>query len=148
MISFGFPIDVARPVGEVFAYVTDPSNLPEWQETDHVEQLTPGAVTTGTRFREIHHVLGRRLESISEVSAYELERRFDLRIVSLPARVADRWTFEAIPEGTRVHFATEGRARALLRPFESFIAGVLERRRRENHARLKRALEGQGPGSS
>jgi hypothetical protein len=144
VISFGFPIDVARPVGEVFAYVTDPSNLPEWQETDHVEQLTPGAVSAGTRFRETHQVLGRRLESITEVSAYEPERRFDLRIVSLPARVADRWTFEAIPGGTRLHFATEGRARAPFRPAERLIADVLERRRRENHARLKRALETRG----
>jgi uncharacterized protein YndB with AHSA1/START domain len=144
MIRFEFPVEVARPVHEVFAYVTDPANLPEWQETERVEQLTPGAVAAGTRFREVHQVLGRRLESISEVSAYEPERRFDLRIVSLPARVADRWTFEAIPGGTRVHFMTEGRARTPFRPVERMLAGVLERRRRENHARLKRALETRG----
>ena len=142
MIRFGFPVEVGCPVAEVFAYVTEPANLPEWQETDRVEQLTPGPVATGTRFREVRAVLGRRLESTSEVSAHRPCHRYDLDIVSPYARVADRWTFEAIPGGTRVHFSTEGRARLAFRPLERVIAEVMERRRRAHHARLKRALEG------
>jgi hypothetical protein len=141
LISFGFKVDVARSVEAVFAYVTDPATLPEWQQTDRVEQLTPGAVATGTRFREVREVLGRRLESISEVSDYLPDRRFDLRIVSGPASVTDRWTFEAIPGGTRLHFSTDGHARGPFRPLERIIASVLERRRRAHHSRLKHALE-------
>ena len=141
MINFAFPVEVSRPVEEVFAYLTDPANLAEWQETDRVEQLTPGAIATGTRLREVRTVLGRRLESISEVSRYEPDRRFDLRIVSVLARVADRWTLEPIAGGTRLHFSTEGQARTPFRPLERVIAVVLERRRRGHHARLKLALE-------
>ena len=144
MIRFGFPVDVARPVAEVFAYVTEPGNLPEWQETDQVQQLTSGSVGKGTRFREVRELFGRRLVSTSEVADHRPGSRYDLRIVSPYARVADRWTFEAIPGGTRVHFSTEGRARRALRPLERPIATVMERRRRAHHARLKRALEGRG----
>jgi uncharacterized protein YndB with AHSA1/START domain len=141
MISFGFPVDVGRPVEEVFAYLTEPASLPEWQQTDHVEQLTPGPVTTGTRFREVRELLGCRLESTSEVSAHEPGSRYDIQIASPYARVVDRWTLEATPAGTRVRFSTEGRARLPLRPLERVIAAVMERRRRGHHARLKQALE-------
>jgi len=141
VIRFAFRVDVDRPVNEVFAYLTDPENLPQWQQTKRVEQLTPGAVRTGTRFREVRTVLGRRREAITEVSDYEPDRRFDLRVVSGLARVADRWALEPVPGGTRLHFSTEGRARTPLRPLERVIAALLERRRRGHHARLKRALE-------
>jgi uncharacterized protein YndB with AHSA1/START domain len=147
VISFSFPIEVARPVPEVFEYITDPGNLPEWQGTATVEQLTPGPVGVGTRFREVRQLLGRRVESISEVSAYEPDRRFDLRIVSGPAPVDDRWAFEAVDGGTRVHFSTEGRAPRLLRPLEPVLAMILRRRREAHHRRLKRALEARAAGS-
>jgi hypothetical protein len=141
VIRFDFPIDVTRPVPEVFGYVTDPGNLPEWQGTATVEQLTAGPVGVGTRFREVRELLGRRVESISEVSAFEQDRRFDLRIVSGPAPVVDRWAFEAVGGGTRVHFSTEGRAPRLIRPLEPVLAIVLRRRRERHHRRLKLALE-------
>ena len=141
MIGFGFPVDVHRPVEDVFAYIADPSNLPEWQQTDAVEQLTPGPVATGTRLSEKRTLLGRRIESISEVTCFDPGRRFDVRVVSVYARVTDRWTFEPLAGGTRVQFSTEGEARALFRPIERVIAVVMERRRREHHARLAQAME-------
>jgi uncharacterized protein YndB with AHSA1/START domain len=141
MIRFTFRVDVARPVPEVFAFVTDPARLPEWQGSDGVERLTPGPVRAGTRLREARALLGRRVESITEVTAYEPDRRFAIRILSGPAPVADGWAFEAIPGGTRVHVSTTGRAPRLLRPVEPLLSALLERRRREHHRRLREALE-------
>jgi uncharacterized protein YndB with AHSA1/START domain len=141
MISFGFSVDVARPVGDVFAFVTDPERLPEWQGSAGVERLTPGPIGSGSRLREVRTLLGRRVESITEVTAYEPDRSFAVRIVSGPAPVDDRWTFEAIPGGTRVHFSTRGRLAGALRPLEPLLAIVLERRRRGHHERLRQALE-------
>lgn len=86
-------------------------------------------------------LLGRRLESLSEVVAYEPPRHFEIRILSGPMPVEDRWAFEPTGAGTRVDFSTEGSARGVLRAAEPLIAAVLERRRRGHHARLKRALE-------
>jgi uncharacterized protein YndB with AHSA1/START domain len=144
VIRFGFPVDVHRPVEEVFAYLTDPRNLPEWQQTDRVEQLTPGPLSTGTRLYEARTVLGRRLASTSEVTELQPGRSFNVRIASPYAHVTDRWTFEAVSQGTRLHFSTEGRARPAFRPIERVIAVVLERRRRGHHARLKHVLEFRG----
>jgi uncharacterized protein YndB with AHSA1/START domain len=141
VIRFGFHVDVARPVGDVFAYVTDPATLTEWQGSAGVERLTPGPIGPGTRLREVRALLGRRVESITEVTAYEPDRRFAVRIVSGPAPVADRWSFEPVPGGTRLHFSTRGRAAPALRPLEPLLAIVLERRRRGHHRRLRQALE-------
>jgi len=91
--------------------------------------------------REVRVVLGRRLESVTEVVAYEPERRFEIRILSGPTPVEDRWAFEDAAGGTRVVFSTEGSARGILRLAEPLIGAVLEHRRRAHHARLKDALE-------
>ena len=141
MIRFGFQVDVARPPEEVFAYVTDPRKLPEWQGTHEIVQLTEGRLGKGTRLREVRTVLGRQLESITEVAEYERDRRFGVRILSGPAPIEDRWAFEPTDGGTRVHFSAEGRAAGVLRAVEPLLAVVLRRRRQGHHARLKQALE-------
>jgi uncharacterized protein YndB with AHSA1/START domain len=144
MIRFGFAIEVARPIDDVFDYVTEPATLTEWQGTETVERLTPGPLQLGSRLREVRLILGRRLESLSEVVAYERPRRFEIRILSGPMPVADRWAFEPTVGGTRLVFSTEGSARGVLRAAEPLIAAVLERRRRTHHDRLKRVLETPG----
>ena len=141
MIRFRFAVDVARPAHDVFQYVTDPTKLREWQGTDNVEQITAGPVGLGSRLREVRVVLGRRLESLTEVVAYEPDRRFEIRILSGPMPVEDRWVFEEVAGGTRVLFSTEGSTHGILRLAEPLIGVVLARRRRTHHARLKHALE-------
>ena len=56
-----------RPPEEVFAFVTDPAKLPVWQDAEEVQQLTDGPVRAGTRFREVHQVMGRRRVELTEV---------------------------------------------------------------------------------
>ena len=147
MMTFRFAIDVARPVHDVFEYVTDPAKLREWQGTENVEQVTAGPVDRGTRLREVRVVLGRRLESVTEVVTYQPDRRFEIRILSGPMPVEDRWAFEEAAGGTRVVFSTEGSARGILRLAEPLIEVVLEHRRRAHHARLKHALEAPAAGA-
>jgi ligand-binding SRPBCC domain-containing protein len=141
VIRFAFSIDVARPVHDVFEYVSDPANLQEWQGTAEVVQLTQGPVREGTRFREVHERMGRRLESVTEVAAYEQDRRFDVRIVEGPLPVDGRWNFEPIDGGTRLRFAARGQPTGAMRLFEPLLARVLRRQMRRDHARLKQALE-------
>lgn len=141
MIKFGFPVDVARPVEDVFAYLTDPANLPEWQGTSEVTQLTEGPVSNGTRFREVHERRGFRVESVTEVTEYERNRRFHVDVVSGPIPLHGRWKLEPTAAGTRIHFRAEGRAPRNLRFAEPLLARVLQYRFRAQHRRLKRALE-------
>jgi hypothetical protein len=141
LIRVGFWIDIERPVHEVFAYLTDPNSLWEWQETHEVEQLTDGPLGRGTRFREVHLMLGRRLETITEVVAYQPDQRFDVCIASGPVPIDGSWELESMTTGTRVHFSAEGRCPAAARLLEPLLAFAMRRRFRRQHERLKRAVE-------
>jgi Polyketide cyclase / dehydrase and lipid transport len=65
-------VEIARSPEDVFAYVTDPTKLSTWQDAQEVSQLTPGPVGPGTRFREVHKVLGIRRVEVTESSSSSL----------------------------------------------------------------------------
>jgi uncharacterized protein YndB with AHSA1/START domain len=141
LISFGFETEIARPTSEVFAYITDPANLPAWQGMAEVEQLTPGLVREGTRFREVHERMGRRLESVTEVTGYELDRHFAVSIVEGPVPIDGRWDLDPSETGTRLHFQADGRLSGPMRLLEPLLARVVKRQMRADHAKLKQLLE-------
>jgi uncharacterized protein YndB with AHSA1/START domain len=141
VIVVGHSVEIARAPEAVFAYLTDPSKLASWQDAEEVEQLTPGPVRPGTRFREVHKAMGRRRVELTEVVTFDPGRRFEIRVVEGPP-VDGRWDFEAIDGGTRLTLTPTvrlGRGLGALRPVVAFgtalaFAGF--------HRRLKRALEG------
>jgi uncharacterized protein YndB with AHSA1/START domain len=145
LIEFSLKLQVARLVPEVFAYVTDPYNLREWQGTAEVEQLTDGPVRTGTRFREVHARMGRRLESVTEVTAYEQDRRFAIRIVEGPLPIDGDWRFSPADGGTRIDFTATGTVPSRVRLLSPLIARAVRRQMHRDHERLKRALESRSP---
>jgi len=136
-------IEIARPVEEVFAFVTDPDRLGEWQTSIvEVRRERAGTLQPGDRLREVQSALGRRVESTVEVVEYEPPRRFALHIIDGPIPFDGRWTFEPTPTGTRVHFVGEGALRGPIRLAEPLLTRALRRQFRRHHERLKRALEG------
>src|SRR3954463_1720837 len=101
-------VEIERAPEDVFAYVTDPAKLGTWQDAEEVEQLTPGPVGVGTRFREVHKVMGRRRTEITEVTEFQVGRRFGIRVVEGPP-VDGRWDYEARDGGTRLTFTAQVR---------------------------------------
>src|SRR3954466_9081191 len=134
-------VEIARPPEEVFAFVTDPAKLSVWQDAGEVQQLTEGPVRAGTRFREVHKVMGRRRVGLTEVVECDPGRVFHIRVVEGPP-VDGRWEFAPTRSGgTRVTLTPlahlSGRARVANRAMEQMTALVFHR----FHRRLKRALE-------
>ncbi len=143
MIRFSFPIEIGRPVEDVFAYVTDPAKLPEWQtNTAEVEQITDGPVRVGTRLREVHMGFGRRLEQVVEVAEYQPPRCFALKVLSGSLPIDGRWDFEPDAGGTRLTLTVEGRVAGWLRVLQPLVAVATRRQMLAHHRRLKRTLEG------
>jgi hypothetical protein len=141
MIRFELTVDIARTRPEVFAYLTDPAKLQEWQGTAEVEQLTPGPVREGTRFREVHERMGRRIESVTEVTGYDLDRHFAVSIVEGPMPIDGEWDLDLSPVGTRVDFRATGRLSGPLRLLSPLVARAVRRQMRKDHQRLKQVLE-------
>src|SRR5437588_3393233 len=100
MAKIEFTTDVQRPVEEVFAYLTDAANLPEWQSGAIEGRMeTPGPVAVGSRLVEVRKFLGRRIESKLEVTDYEPNRRFGFKTVSGPIPFRVDHTLEPLDGG-------------------------------------------------
>jgi carbon monoxide dehydrogenase subunit G len=133
-------VEIARTPEEVFAYLTDVSNLPSWQSGVHSATLEgePGA---GAHIVESRHMLGRELRTTLEIEAYEPPHLFALRALDSPVPFAVRHELEPSGGGTRLTVTGEGDARLL----PGFAAGIMARRAekqfRKDFERLKRLLE-------
>ena len=149
MIRIEFDVDVERPVEDVFAYLTDPRRLHEWQpRTTSVEVEGDEPVGVGTRFRETRQILGRDIEQTVEVSEYEPPRRFGLRIVDGPLKVDGAHELEPRGSGTRIHVVAAGEPTGAARLGGPLVKRALERELRGHYGRLKRNLEaGEAAGS-
>jgi uncharacterized membrane protein len=143
VIRVDLTIQVNRPVQEVFAYVTDPAKLAEWQTNlVSITKETEGPVRSGTLFKEVRRApFGRTVEAIVEVSRYQESRRFDLRIVSGPMPIDGTNEFTAADGATRIEFAAEGELRGALRLAAPILGRLLRRQFENDYARLKDALE-------
>lgn len=79
-------IDIARPVADVFAYVTNPDRLPEWQKGTVQVSRDDGAgpLRVGDRLHEVHRAMGRSMRSTVEVAEIDPGRAFALKVVEGP----------------------------------------------------------------
>ena len=136
-MEFDLEVTIDRPVGEVFAYVTDVRNVPEWQESAESAEW----IEEGRRFRERRNFMGRTGEIELEVVALEPDRRFDVRAVRSPVTFEIRHSFEGVDGGTRVRVDGEAKLSGALR----FAAGMARRQAenqfRRDFERLKAVLE-------
>ena len=145
MIRFEFSLDIERPPAEVFAYVTDPDRLPEWQSSA-VEARWEGEKATGARVHEVRKFLGRRIDSELEVIEYEPGRRFGLKTISGPVPVTVHQTFEPRDGGTRLMFTAEGEPCGFFKLAEPVVGRVAERQFKSDFETMKDILEGGAAG--
>ena len=136
-MEFDLEQQIDRPVGEVFAYVSDVRNVPQWQESAESAEW----IEEGRRFRERRNFMGRIAEIELEVEALEPERRFDVRAVKAPVKFQIRHSFEARDGGTLLRVHGEAKLGGALR----FAAGMAKRQAegqfRRDFERLKAVLE-------
>lgn len=144
MIKFHIPIEIDRPVGDVFGYVTDPDKLSSWQtNTKLVEKQTDGPFGLGTRLHEVHvGPGGRELHSVVEISQYEANQRVELRIVEGPLAVDGLFVFAPTSAGTtRLELFGTGRPAGAMRLASPLLKLAVRRQFAGNLRTLKNVME-------
>jgi carbon monoxide dehydrogenase subunit G len=138
---------VHRPPAAVFAYMTDPANLAEWQPTKlSVEPLTEGPPRQGYRVKERTKMGLRTWDQIVEFTEFEPGRAFTTHIVEGPTPVDGRWTFEDDGAGgSRVHFVADGELTGMSRLLEPVIRRGVDRSFRRYHELLAAQVEASAP---
>jgi uncharacterized membrane protein len=129
-------VEIHKPLPEVFAYVSEVSNYPEWMA--HVLDVRKD----GDRFVVAIKSLGRRFETPYERSSDEADRRYTDRAVGGPIP-NQRWhsAFQEVPGGTRFTRAVVVESRGLLKLLEPLQKRAAARQLKNDLQTLKNTVE-------
>ena len=94
-------VEISRPPADVFAYVTDPSHLPLWQESVLRVDSDDAPTHVGTRVVAVRRVGRREMESVAEFAEFQPPTRWGVRGVDGPVRGDVTGTIEPLDNGTR-----------------------------------------------
>jgi hypothetical protein len=78
-------VDIARPISEVFEFLTDAGNHPRWDSGSVVmEPDDPGPWRTGLGFREVRRIGPRSITIRSRIAALQAPTRMDIESITGP----------------------------------------------------------------
>jgi uncharacterized membrane protein len=143
MINIEENIIIHRPIEEVFTYMTDLRNAPEWQSgLLEVQQTTEGLVGIGTTYLAVRRFLGRKMESVMEIVGYEPNLSLTWKTVSSSMPFTSSWRFKSTTEGTQVIWTFEAEV-GLFGLADRFVANSITRDAVAGFGTLKDMLESQ-----
>jgi carbon monoxide dehydrogenase subunit G len=142
MINLDLGTLIDRPVKDVFAFITNPANMSKWNSAVvSMEQITPGAVGVGTKFKNIGEMMGRRIEGEMEVIAFEPDSKYGFQMNAGPMQVNVTLTFKTVGTGTKLSLNAQGNPGGIFKLAEGVMQGRVKSMMEENLARLKSVLE-------
>jgi hypothetical protein len=142
MINLHMSVLVYSPVAQVFDFVSTPENDFQWQYgTLASTTLSQGGGHSGTFFRSIRHLVGRRVEGTFEVTLYEPNRKYGFKSLSGPLNSQTSYTFEMVDGSTRISLSTQARVVNSLRVDDAILEKGMKKQLKEDLAMLKALLE-------
>ena len=122
MAHYHATIDSRRGPAETFDFLATFSNAARWDPGVLAgEQLDPGPVRLGTRFRLVVPFLGRRLPLTYVVTRYSAEGMIALEAVSRLLRLVDWIKVAAQGDGATVSYDADVRLRGPLRLLDPLL---------------------------
>lgn len=144
MIHFDLNTQIYRPLPQVFKFVATPDNDFQWQYgTLSTAKVSSGEIGMGTLFRVVGHLLGRRVETVHEVTAFEPNSRYGFKSVSGPVDSFTLYTFEIAEGVTRIHLSMQIDPGDFLKAEGTIAVKKFKKQCKENLAMLKSVLEAQ-----
>jgi len=136
---------INRPVKEVWDYLDDPANSPEWMGNMlENEQTSEGPTQLGTTYRGVVSFLGRRLEWSAEVTEFEPYGRIKRKVTTGPLVFEQTDILDPLEGGTRFTSIMEGELQGFFRLADAIVVRIMQRDLGGDVARLKDILEAEG----
>ena len=136
--------EVARSPEKVFAYVTDPTTMAEWQHGCVRGHMDGPMTHVGSRCTTVRNIGGREREVVSEITEHDPPRRWADRGLTGPVRARVGVTVEPRGDGSasrvtiELDFTGHGIGRLLV---PLIVRRQAAKEMPENMTRLKRRLE-------
>jgi carbon monoxide dehydrogenase subunit G len=146
VVRFELSVEIAKPTHEVWEYLIEPENVPEWQASAaSSHQISDGEMGVGTHLQDERRFLGRRARSEVEVTEFEPEKLFTLHGISGPVRFTVRHRLEPTAEGTRLEIEAEADpGSGISRLMRPVVERAAAHEIRKDFERLKEKLEATG----
>ena len=142
MINLDIGTLIDKPVKDVFAFITNPANMSKWNSAVvSMEQITPGAVGLGTKFKNVGEMMGRRIEGEMQVIAFEPDSKYGFQMNAGPVQVNVTLNFKTVGTGTKLSLNAQGNPGGLFKLAEPVMQGRVKSMMEENLARLKSVME-------
>jgi len=135
---------IKRPRTEVFAFASDPANVPLYNSNlVEYEKTSEGPVTKGTTYRGLIRVAGKSIPWTSELVEFEEGHRSVNRSIESPMAWEIESTYEDFDGGTKVTFHQETAAFGGFfgRLADPLVTRMYARDVRSNLEKLKELLE-------
>jgi hypothetical protein len=142
MASFENTVTIARPVEEVFAYLADARNLPQWNYAiEQTRKISPGPVGVGTVYRQTRTLPSRSQEDF-EIVLFQPPGQLALDGTFGPFRAQASYLLEPAASGTKLTNKWDLQpASPSLRLFGPLAIPKVKSAVAENLRTLKRILE-------
>lgn len=134
-------IEIGRPVGDVFAFVTDAEGGTTWHRANRITPVSPGPIGLGSTYRVEGRFLIWTFDSIATVTAFEANRRVEYTSDTGMYSYVLRYELESAGDGTRFIELGEANPRGPLRLAIRLFAGGAERNSRRGLQLMKAELE-------
>ena len=142
MFTRSVTVVIARPVDEVFAFVSDARNRPSWDDSVNSEELTSEEpIGVGSTVRTRMRSMGRDYEIDWRIVEHEAPTHQRIESTSGPFATTLVYDLASDADGTSVEFSVTGRPTGLLRLLQPLIARTTQRNLDKGFAQLKQVLE-------
>jgi hypothetical protein len=133
---------IARDRETVASFAMDPANDLRWiGALSSARVLSPGPVGAGTRVERVARFLGRRIEYVNEITAYEPPRRLAMRSVKAPFPMTVVYEFDDAPGGTVARIRAGGESGRFYAVAGPLLSAMVRRGIARDVRRLKSVLE-------
>ena len=143
MINLDYDTTINRPLKDVFVFASNPNNVAKWNSAVvSIQQVTPGPVDVGTKFKAVGEMMGRQLEGELQVQVYEPSSKCGFQLNVGPMQMNMTMSFESVGTGTKLNLNIQGNPAGVFKLAEPVMAGQLKSLMEGNFVKLKSLLEG------
>jgi carbon monoxide dehydrogenase subunit G len=133
---------IAASPAEVYAFLSDPANVPRWQTgVVSSERTSPPPTAAGSTGRVVLEVMGQRVTANTTVLEAVPDHRLSLTTSVSGMSVLGSLDLEAVEGGTKLTFSSEVKAESIfMAPLERMVTDGIEKDMEASLTRLKAAL--------
>ena len=140
MFTIQQSVTIARPVDQVFAYMADPANIPQWRP-DVLETRGGGLLHAGSEFDEVISFGGRKTQTF-QVRVFEPNQTLEVAAVAgLGIRPTQPYALSASGGDTTVFIQVTLRTQGPFRLLEPLLPRMIAAKWRAYAERLRELLE-------